>query len=119
MRHQAKRYKLGRGTNHRASLWYNLVRSLVLHGQIITTEAKAKSIVPLASKLVALAKEENLNNYRTVLAEMRGDEVATKKVFEYGKKFAQRSGGYVSIIKYKTRQGDSAQQACIRFVESD
>lgn len=117
MKHQAQRYKLGRGTNHRASLWYNLVRSLVLHGKIVTTYAKAKSIVPLASKLVALAKEENLNNYRAVLAQMRGDAIAARKIFEYGKLFAKRPGGYVSIVKMGQRKGDSAQQACIMFVE--
>ena len=48
---------------------------------------------------------------------MRGDEVATKKVFEYGKKFQKRSGGYLSIVKVGQRKGDSAQQACIRFIE--
>jgi len=116
MRHQAQRYKLGRGTNHRAALWYNLVRSLVLHGKIVTTHAKAKSIVPIANKLVTLAREENLANYRMVLAQMRGDEVAAKKVFEYGKQFKDRPGGYLSIVKIGQRKGDDAQQACIMFV---
>lgn len=122
MRHQAKRYKLGRDTTHRASLWYNLVRSLVLHGRIVTTHAKAKSIIPLASKLVTLAKNstlessDHLTSYRQLLSQMRGDEIAVKKILDYGKKFKDRNGGYFSIVRIGQRKGDAAEQSCIMFV---
>lgn len=117
MKHQAKRYKLGRNTNHRASLWYNLVRSLALHGKIVTTYVKAKSMVPLAHKLITIAKDDSLNSYRTLIANMRGDELAAKKLLEYGSKFKDREGGYLSIVKIGQRKGDAAQQACVMFVE--
>jgi len=117
MKHQAKRYKLGRGTNHRASLWYNLVRSLVLHGKIVTTDAKARSMISLADKLITLAKDDSLNSYRTLIANMRGDELAAKKLLEYGAKFKDRSGGYLSVVKLGQRKGDAAHQACVMFVE--
>lgn len=116
MKHQAQRYKLGRGTNHRAALWYNLVRSLMLHGKIVTTHAKAKSIVPLADKLVRIAREDDLTSYRKILAAMRGDEIVAKKVLDYGKKFKDRNGGYLSIVRVGQRKGDSAEQSCIMFV---
>jgi|AutmiccBRH37_all_1029493.scaffolds.fasta_scaffold51356_1 large subunit ribosomal protein L17 len=119
MKHQAKRYKLGRTTNHRASLWYNLVRSLALHGRIVTTDAKAKSMIPIAEKLVTLAKDESLSAYRSLIAQMRGDETAAKKLREYGEKFKDRNGGYISIVKIGQRKGDAAHQSCVMFVENN
>lgn len=117
MKHQITRYKLGRNTNHRASLWYNLVRSLALHGKIVTTFAKAKSMAPIASKLITVAKEDTLNSYRYLIGQMRGDEVAAKKLLEHGAKYKNRNGGYLSIVKIGQRKGDAAQQACISLVE--
>jgi large subunit ribosomal protein L17 len=113
MKHQAKRYKLGRTSKHRIALRYNLVRSLVLNGKIVTTHAKAKSIIPIADKLITTAGEESLANYRFVLSKMRGDEVTTKKIFEYGKQFKEKPGGYCRIIKIGQRKGDSAHQSCV------
>lgn len=117
MKHQAKRYKLGRTSKHRTALWYNLVRSLVLHGKIVTTHAKAKSIIPIADKLITTASEENLANYRIILSRMRGDEVTTKKIFEYGKQFKEKPGGYFRIVKIGQRKGDSAHQSCVMLAE--
>lgn len=118
MQHQSQRYKLGRDTNQRAALWYNLVRSLVLHGKIITTHAKACSIVTKMSNLVTLAKEKNLNSYRKTLAFFRGDKLAANKLFDhYGIKFKDRPGGYLRVVKLGQRKGDSAHLSCIMFVD--
>ena len=116
MKHQAKRYKLGRDTKHRASLQYNLARSLFLHDQIVTTNAKAKFIVSFVDKLISLGKSSQLSAYRKILASMRLDEVAAKKVIEYSNKFKDRNGGYVRIVKLGQRNGDSAHISCIKFV---
>ncbi len=117
MNHGRKTYKLGRDSKQRTALWYSLSRSLILYGKIITTDAKAKSLVKIISKLITLAKEENtLSNYRRILSFMRQDEVAAKKLVEYGKIFAERKGGYVSVIKVGQRLGDSAHVSCVRLL---
>ena len=116
MKHQAKRYKLGRDTKHRASLWYNLTRSLILHGKIVTTNAKAKSVVHLVDKLISLGKSADLNAYRKILSSMRADEVAAKKIIEYSNKFQDKNGGYTRIVKIGQREGDSAHLSCIMLV---
>lgn len=117
MKHQRKRYKLGRTCSHRGGLWHNLMRSLFLHGKIITTDAKAKAVSVMASKLITMARgNEDLATYRKLLSNVRGDEVVAKKLFDYGKKFEGRAGGYFSIVKIGSRQGDGAPQSCIMVV---
>jgi large subunit ribosomal protein L17 len=44
MRHLKSGRKLGRTSDHRRAMYSNLVAALVTHGQIETTEAKAKEL---------------------------------------------------------------------------
>src|SRR4051812_22098045 len=44
MRHRKSGRKLGRNASHRVALFNNLVTSLLEHGRIETTEAKAKEL---------------------------------------------------------------------------
>jgi len=57
--------KLGRTTGHRKALLRNQVTSLIYHGKIVTTEAKAKEVRKIAEHLIALAVKER-DNYETV-----------------------------------------------------
>ncbi len=57
--------KLGRTSSQRKALLRNQVTNLLYHGQIVTTEAKAKEIRKIAEKLIALGVKE-CNNYDTV-----------------------------------------------------
>ena len=53
--------KLGRTTNQRKALLRSQVTSLLYHGKIRTTEAKAKEIRKIAEGLIALAVKEKDN----------------------------------------------------------
>ena len=53
--------KLGRTTDHRKAMLRNLVTSLIVNGEVITTEAKAKEVKRLADKMITLGKVE-INN---------------------------------------------------------
>ena len=44
MRHRKAGRKLGRNSSHRKAMYRNMVTSLMLHGRITTTEAKAKEL---------------------------------------------------------------------------
>mgnify|MGYP000737868796 FL=1 len=57
--------KLGRTSNQRKALLRGQVTSLLYHGKIRTTEAKAKEIRKIAEKLIALAIKEK-DNFETV-----------------------------------------------------
>ena len=56
--------KLGRTSSQRKALLRNQVTSLLYHGKIVTTEAKAKEIRKIAEHMIALAVKEK-DNYET------------------------------------------------------
>jgi large subunit ribosomal protein L17 len=52
MRHLKSGRKLGRTSDHRRAMYSNLVAALVTHGQIETTEAKAKELRSIADRTI-------------------------------------------------------------------
>ena len=48
--------KLGRAGDQRAAILRNLTTALLYNGKIVTTEARAKEVRPIAEKLITLAK---------------------------------------------------------------
>ena len=77
----AKYRKLSRTSDQRKALLRSQVTSLLYHGKIVTTEAKAKEIRKIAEGLVAMAVREK-DNFETVTVtakvarkDAEGDEV--------------------------------------------
>lgn len=58
--------KLGRTSSQRKALLRNQVTSLLYHGKIVTTEARAKEIRKIAESMIALAVKEK-DNFETVM----------------------------------------------------
>ena len=56
VRHHKTGRKLGRDSAHRKALYANLCASLIEHGRIKTTEAKAKEVRPVVEQLITLGK---------------------------------------------------------------
>ena len=118
MRHQKKTVKLGRTQGHRNALLANLAVSLIEHGQIKTTVAKAKAMRPVVEKLVTKAKTGTLHARRMALADLRHNEGAVRKLFtEIGPLNAERKGGYTRIVKLGMRRSDAAEMAIIEWVD--
>jgi large subunit ribosomal protein L17 len=118
MRHQRKTVKLGRTQGHRDALLANLAVSLIEHGRIKTTVAKAKAVRPVIEKLVTKAKKATLHARRMALADLRHNTDAVSKLFsEIGPLNAARKGGYTRIVKLGARRSDSAEMAVIEWVD--
>ncbi len=118
MRHQRKTVKLGRTQGHRNALLSNLAVSLIDHGKIKTTVAKAKAVRPFVEKLVTKAKTGTLHARRMALADLRHNEIAVRKLFtEIGPLNAERKGGYTRIVKLGMRRSDAAEMAIIEWVD--
>ena len=115
MRHLVRGRKLNRSGAHRKALGRNLVRSLVTHHRIITTQEKAKAYRPLVEKLITLAKEKNLHNVRRAMA-IVPDKDVVKKLFDVvGPHFKDRPGGYTRIVRLgKNRLGGQRQPSDFR-----
>ena len=117
MRHRVAHRKLGRTTEHRISLLRNLAASLIAHGRIRTTEAKAKELRPFVEKLVTLGKRDSLHARRRALSILPRKEAVQKLFGDVSPRFSERPGGYTRILKLAHRQGDGAAMAFIEFVD--
>jgi large subunit ribosomal protein L17 len=108
--------RFGGDSKHQRLLMANLVASLVAAEAIVTTEAKAKAVRPIAEKMITKAKKGGLHNHRQVVSFL-GDKEMTAKLFEdIGPRYADRPGGYTRILKLGPRQGDKAPMARIELV---
>jgi len=117
MRHRQKTVKLQRTASHRRALLANMACSLIEHGRIRTTVAKAKALKPIAEKLVTLARKDSLHARRTAVAYLRHKE-PVKLLFESVMPAAAgRQGGYTRITKLGFRRSDAAPMAIIEWVD--
>lgn len=117
MRHRKAGRQLRRTSEQRLALLRNLASSLIEHGAIETTEAKAKELRPFVEKLVTKAKEGTLHARRLAGRHVHKRATADKLFRELGPKFAARPGGYTRILKTAPRRGDGAEMARIEFVD--
>src|SRR5436305_11561125 len=108
MRHAKSGRKLGRDSAHRKALYANLACSLIEHGRIRTTEAKAKAVKPYAEKMITLARRGDLHSRRQALAELRSQAIVYRLFSDVAPRMADRPGGYTRIIKIGPRFGDAA-----------
>ena len=117
MRHQRSGRKLGRDSAHRKALYANLVCSLVEHGRIRTTEAKAKEVRPVAEEMITLGRRGDVAAARQAVAFLRSKPVVRKLFADVAPRFADRPGGYTRIVKIGPRQGDAAPMAYLELVD--
>ncbi|HEX7094240.1 MAG TPA: 50S ribosomal protein L17 [Acidimicrobiales bacterium] len=108
--------RFGGSAAHQRLMMANLVASLVAAESIVTTEAKAKAMRPIAEKMITKAKKGGLHNHRQVVAFLGDKEMASKLFDEIGPRYADRPGGYTRILKLGPRQGDNAPMARIELV---
>ena len=143
MRHQCKRHRLGRPQDQRKALLRSLASSLLMHGEIKTTMAKAKALKPYVEQIISLAKKGDLHSRRQavklifdqqtgkqinletsdVVETTEGvegkfvDETVLRKLFNtVAKANAERNGGYTRIYRLPPRRGDAAEMALIQLV---
>lgn len=115
MRHHRKIKAFDRDRKGRVGLMRALAVSLVRHGAIVTTEAKAKAVRPMVEKLLTHARANTVAARRLVAAKI-GDASAAKLVKEIAPRYADRKGGYLRIVKLPIRASDAAKMAQIEFV---
>lgn len=117
MRHRNSGRKLGRTSSHRKALFSNMCNSLIEHGIIKTTLAKAKELRGYIEPLVTKSKTDSLSARRYVFDRLRSKESVAKLFAELAPRYEQRPGGYVRVLKCGYRLGDNAPMAIIEFVD--
>lgn len=116
MRHNKKKFTLGRESAPRKALMRNLATSLVIHGSVKTTAAKAKALRTVIEPIITRARRGNMLD-RALIAKALFTKIAVKKMMqEIGPMYKDRNGGYTRITKLGIRSNDAAEMAVIEFV---
>jgi large subunit ribosomal protein L17 len=116
-RHGYKGRKFGRERDQRRALMRGLAGSLIEHGKIKTSEAKAKDLRPKVEKLITRARKGGLANRRIVMAKLDSVELGRKLVDEIAPQL-KRNSGYLRIERLEIqRRGDLTEMVEISFVD--
>src|SRR5215208_6349551 len=91
--------RLGGSPAHQRLMLSNLATQLFEHGKITTTETRARTLRPLAEKLITKAKRGDLHSRRLVLRTVRDKSVVHTLFTEIAPSFSERPGGYTRITK--------------------
>jgi len=90
------------------ALLKNLVRALIRHSSIETTETRAKDVRAMAEKVITTARDNSLHARRQA-RRILNDEDLVKRLFdEVAPKFRERPGGYTRMTRIGFRRGDAA-----------
>ncbi len=108
--------RFGGGASHQRLMMANMAASLFAAEGIVTTEAKAKALRPIAEKLITKARKGGVHNHRQVVSYMGDKDMAHKLFEEIAPRYEGRPGGYTRILKLGPRHGDNAPMARIELV---
>lgn len=136
MRHRKSGRKLNMDQSQRKAMFRNMVTSLMLHGQIKTTVARAKELRRHADRVISMGKRapsaasidslegeaqrqaraDRVAAIRRVRRWVNDDEALQRVFDEYAERFRARPGGYTRVVKTGFRSGDNAAMAIIELV---
>jgi large subunit ribosomal protein L17 len=117
MRHRKEGRKFHRTKGPRAAFVRSILLAFLKNGKIETTEARAKSIRPMAERAITIAKKGGVANRRLLLARLHDKKVVQKLMDDLAPRYADRKGGYARITKLaKFRKRDATQLVEISLV---
>lgn len=116
MRHRVAGRKFGLPSDQRMALLKGLLRALIIHGEIQTTETRAKEVRSIAEKVITKAKTNDLHSRRQARRWLN-DEDMVKVLFDtVAPKYTERPGGYTRMTKLGFRRGDAAPMVKLELV---
>lgn len=133
MRHRNLGRRLSMDTSERKAMFRNMVTSLLLHGQIQTTEPRAKELRRFVDHVITISKRapgldglegdalrqarlKRVHAIRLARRWINNDDAMAMLFGEYTRRFAGRPGGYTRIVKAGRRGGDNAPMVYIALV---
>ena len=120
MRHRRKGVRLGRTSHKLKALLRSLVTSLILNEKMVTTQAKAKALVPLFDRLVVKTrKNSKMNAIRELKKVLFGENAQRKFMEEILPRLEGRPSGFTRAIKIGFRDGDNAPVVRIEILSNE
>ncbi len=109
MRHRVYGKHLGRNKDQRKNLFKGLIYSLLSHGTIQTSEAKAKAIKGLVDKVINSVKK-NPKSAPLDLQELIGRIIP---------KLGARTSGFTQVVRMGTRLGDQTTMVRMSLIGAE
>jgi len=119
MRHKFGYRKLNRTSEHRKTLFKNMLNSLIKYEQITTTLPKAKELKPKIDKVITLGKRNNLASKKNLFTQLQSKSSVDKLIKILSQRYGKRNGGYSRVIRAGYRFGDDAPMAVIELIDRD
>lgn len=125
MNHRKTGRILSRNRNQRRALAKTMLGSLILHGRIETTEAKAKELKNAVDRHVNRAKlalsdsDRRVASLRELSKSVPAVAVGKLTSEDFLKGLGDRRSGYTRVVKLEARKGDGARMAVIEFVSNE
>ena len=100
-------------SKHKAQI-RNLCTELVIFEKVTVTRGMAKDVIKQFDRLVTYAKKGDLHSRRLAASILRKydldnqTDALTKLFSDLAKRFENRNGGYLRILKLENRKGDNA-----------
>ena len=122
MNHRKAGRILSRPRRQRKALLKTLLGSLILHGRIETTLAKAKETKDHVDQIINKAKRAKADEKMTlsIIRDLRRrlPVMTVEKLSDadFLSRFDARACGYTRVTKLERRKGDGAEMAVIEFV---
>ena len=110
--------RLGFRSDHRRALLRNCVTSLLEHGQVTTTETRAKEVSRAAERMITLGKRGDLHARRQAASYLMKPDTVKALFDSISPRYKTRNGGYTRIIKVGFRKGDGAPMAVIQLLDN-
>lgn len=117
MRHRKRKTILGRKSAQRKAVIRQLTISLLQHGKIQTTPAKARLVQQFIEPLITRGKTKSVHTIRVIEKRLANKAAALHVVNEIAPKSATRTGGYTRMLQVMNRQGDGAEQVILELVD--
>lgn len=117
MRHRVASKHFNRDTNHRKMLFRNLVRSLIEHGEIVTTVAKAKETRRVADRLIHTALVDSVATRRQLHTFFGQRDVVNTLVEKIAPAMKKRVSGFTTLVWLGKRRGDNVELVKLSLVE--
>lgn len=106
--------KLGRKRDYRNQQIINLAVSILDHGKITTTSAKAKAVVPYLEKVLTIAKQDSVTARRHISKLIHNVKISNKIFKDILPNIKDsKSGGFTNTLKLNNRNGDNAPMVVV------
>ena len=115
MRHRVAGKKLNRNSQQRTALLRIMMRQLVEHGHLTTTETKAKVVKQAAEKAINKAKDNSVATQRQLLVDF-GDRKTVQKLVSLSSLISKTSG-FITMVRLGKRLGDDTMMTKLEVVK--